>query len=117
MSNIGGNIRARRLELGLSQEELAHKMGYKSKSSINKIEIGVNDIPQSKVVQFAEALHTTPQVLMGWDKIEKKNDIISDIVLRMTTDEEFLNAVTLLNNLDDTKLGSIMQMLRAFSEK
>ena len=116
MSNIGENIRARRLELGLSQEELAYRMGYKSKSSINKIEIGVNDIPQSKVVQFAEALHTTPQVLMGWETIEKKNDTISDIVLRMTNDEEFRNAVTLLSKLDSDQLGSIMQMLKLLAK-
>lgn len=52
-------IRKRREELGLSQEELAQKMGYKSRSSINKIEMGENDIPQSKIVQFARALNTT----------------------------------------------------------
>ena len=50
-------IRKRREELGLSQEELAQKMGYKSRSSINKIEMGENDIPQSKIVQFARALN------------------------------------------------------------
>ena len=33
-------IRKRREELGMSQEELAKKMGYKSRSSINKIEMG-----------------------------------------------------------------------------
>lgn len=60
-------IRKRREELGLSQEELAQKMGYKSRSSINKIEMGENDIPQSKIVQFARALNTTPAYLMGWE--------------------------------------------------
>lgn len=60
-------IRKCREELGLSQEELAQKMGYKSRSSINKIEMGENDIPQSKIVQFARALNTTPAYLMGWE--------------------------------------------------
>ena len=41
-------------------------MGYKTKSSINKIEKGYNDVSQSKVVKFAEALHTTEAYLMGW---------------------------------------------------
>lgn len=35
---IGNLIKQRRLELGMTQEELAHKLGYKSKSSINKEE-------------------------------------------------------------------------------
>lgn len=61
-------IRARREELGISQEELAKRMGYKSRSSINKIEKGENDIPQSKIVAFAKALRTTPEALMGWEQ-------------------------------------------------
>lgn len=64
---IGKQIRERRTELGLTQDELAKKLGYKSKSSINKIELGVNDIPQSKIEQFAKALDTTPAYLMGWE--------------------------------------------------
>lgn len=59
-------IKARREELGLTQEELAHKLGYKSRSSINKVEKGENDIPQSKIAAFARALDTTPEYLMGW---------------------------------------------------
>ena len=60
-------IKARREELGMSQEELATKLGYKSRSTINKIEMGKNDITQSKIKAFAEALQTTPGYLMGYD--------------------------------------------------
>lgn len=60
-------IRSRRKELGMSQEELAEKVGYKTKSSINKIELGQNDIAQSKIYEFAKALRTTPAYLMGWE--------------------------------------------------
>ena len=65
MSELSRRILQRRLELGLSQEELAQRMGYRSKSSITKLEKGVNDIPQSKVEEFAAALETTPAWLMG----------------------------------------------------
>ena len=65
MSELSRRILQRRLELGLSQEELAQRMGYRSKSSITKLEKGVNDIPQSKVEEFATALETTPAWLMG----------------------------------------------------
>ena len=68
MLEIYKRIRARREELGISQEELAKRMGYKSRSSINKIEKGENDIPQSKIVAFAQALRTTPEALMGWEQ-------------------------------------------------
>lgn len=68
MSTIGKRIQARRKAIGLTQEELAKRMGYKSKSTINKIELGVNDIPQSKIARFAEVLGTTPAYLMGWEE-------------------------------------------------
>ncbi|PYG90167.1 transcriptional regulator with XRE-family HTH domain [Ruminiclostridium sufflavum DSM 19573] len=78
-------IKSRREELNMSQEELAAKMGYKSRSSINKIELGKSDIPQSKIASFAKALQTTPAYLMGWTsddqntkkEIETKCDLSS----------------------------------------
>ena len=73
MSTVGDNILFMRKQLGLTQEDLAKRMGYKSKSTINKIELGINDIPQSKIVQFAEVLGTTPARLMGWDEEPKQN--------------------------------------------
>lgn len=63
---FGQRVRARREELGLTQEELATRLGYKSKSSINKIETGINNLPMSKVARFARALEIDPDLLMGW---------------------------------------------------
>ena len=68
---IGKNIRRRRIELGLSQEELAERCGFKSKSSINKMESGVQGLPQSKIIALAKALETTPGYIMGWEGGEK----------------------------------------------
>ena len=63
--SLGANIRAARERLNMTQEELAKKLGYKSRSSINKIESGENDIPQSKVMEFAKALGVTVMDLLG----------------------------------------------------
>lgn len=63
--SLGSNIRAARERLNMTQEELAKKLGYKSRSSINKIESGENDIPQSKVLEFAKALDVTVMDLLG----------------------------------------------------
>lgn len=67
MSDIYERIKSRREELGLTTEELAQRMGYKTCSSITKIETGKADIPQSKVKAFARALQTTTAYLMGDD--------------------------------------------------
>lgn len=78
--SLGENIRLRREELGMTQDELAKKMGYTSRSTIAKIESGENDIPQSKIEHFAKALQTTPAYLMGWEdsQAEPQKTIISD---------------------------------------
>lgn len=73
MSTIYERIRSRRIELGLTVEDLANKMGYKDKSSISKIENGKADIPQSKVLAFARALNTTTAYLMGIDDAKASN--------------------------------------------
>ena len=71
MKTLGINIRKKREELGMTQQELADKLGYASKSTINKIENGTNDITQSKIIAFAKALNTTVPELMGWSNNAK----------------------------------------------
>jgi len=64
-TDLSSRIRQRREQLGLSQEELAARMGYRSKSSITKLEKGINDLPRAKLEELAAALETTPAWLMG----------------------------------------------------
>lgn len=66
---LGEKVKLKREELGLSQEELAEKMNYKSKTSIHKIEQDITDLPLSKVKELANVLKTTPAYLMGWESI------------------------------------------------
>lgn len=65
MLELYGNIKRFRKELKMSQEDLAKKTGYTDRSSIAKIEKGMVDLPQSKILLFAEALNVTPGELMG----------------------------------------------------
>ena len=62
--NVGSNIRKRRYELRMSQQELADAMGYKTRSTIAKIESGENDVTQSKLRRFAQVMDTTVEYLM-----------------------------------------------------
>ena len=65
MQQLYQNIRARRRQLGMTQQELAQRTGYTSTTSISKIESGKVDLPQSKIPVFAKALQTTPEELLG----------------------------------------------------
>lgn len=68
MLKLYQNIRTCRKAAKMTQEELARRTGYTDRSSIARIEKGEIDLSQSKIVQFAEALGTTPSHLMGWDE-------------------------------------------------
>ena len=65
--NIGKRIRDRRKELGLSADDLAEAIG-KDRTTIYRYERGaIEKLPTNILVPIAEALHTTPAYLMGWD--------------------------------------------------
>jgi transcriptional regulator with XRE-family HTH domain len=68
--DIGNRIRMRREELEMSQSELARKVGYTSRTTINKIERDGRGISQDKIVAIAKALKVTPSYLMGWEDEE-----------------------------------------------
>ena len=78
---INERIRLRRIELGLTQAELASKLGYKSRSAITRIETGENDLTQTKIFAFAKALDITPGYLVGWDDLPDK-DYVDEILER-----------------------------------
>lgn len=66
-TNISDRIRLRRIELGMTQQELCTKMGYTNHSTITKIEQGLVDISFSKIAQFASVLGVTVEYLIGID--------------------------------------------------
>jgi repressor LexA len=66
MHEIANRIKRRREQLGMTQEDLASKMGYKQKSTIAKWELGIRDVPARKVAALAEALETQAEYLVGW---------------------------------------------------
>ena len=61
---IAVNIKLRRLELGMTQQQLAEAVGYRSRSAIAKIEAGTAEVPLSKLIPFARALDTTTDMLL-----------------------------------------------------
>lgn len=68
LKEMGERIRDRRINLGISQIDLAKKIGYSNRSSLIKLEKGEVDPSQSKMIALAKALDTTPGYLMGWEE-------------------------------------------------
>ena len=98
------NIRERRTALNITQEELAFKLGYKSTSTIAKIEAGKSDVPYSKIVAFADALDTTTGALMGWT--EKP---------RPTLDEQEKQLIANFRRLNEGGKNAAIGVIRAYT--
>lgn len=63
--DLAFKVRKRREELGWSQDDLAKRMGYSSRSSINKIENG-RPCSQKIISRLALALDVSEAYLLGW---------------------------------------------------
>lgn len=105
-------IKALREQRGMSQQELAEKVGYKTASAVNKIELGLRDINQTKIVMFAEALTTTPAYLMGWTE-EKNSPGVEEKTPRERKYEEI---ISLLEALPEEKVTEAVRYLRYLAE-
>ena len=61
-----------RINLGMTLEEVASIVGV-GKSTVRKWETGdIANMRRDKIAKLAEALHTTPAYLMGWDEEQKE---------------------------------------------
>lgn len=69
IDDLYNNIKNRRIELNMTQTELAQKVGYADKGMISRVENGKVDLSQSQIIKFAKALDIDPGVLMGWNEL------------------------------------------------
>lgn len=63
MATTGERIRARRAELGITQQQLADTSGIE-RYNIGKIEIGLRDVSATEVAFLADALNVSPAALL-----------------------------------------------------
>lgn len=103
---------------GVSQKELAEIVGV-SKSTMNEWCTGKKYPRIDKIETLANYFGILKSDLIEnkseeQKEMQKKNNVKSDIALRLFDDDLFLSIVEDLNKLDDTQLLSIKQMLAAF---
>ena len=116
-SDTARRIRELRKSRNMTLEDVAKIVGV-GKSTVRKWETGmIENMKRDKIAALAKALGTTPISLMGWDeevreREQKKNDIQSDIILKMRSDDTFASAVENLYKLDKEKLETINSMLK-----
>lgn len=83
---IGQRIKNRRLELNMSVDEVANKLG-KNRATIYRYEKDdIKDLPITVLEPLARVLETTPADLTGWGVVAGKKDIPLDIVVDNTSE-------------------------------
>lgn len=104
---VGERIKKRRIELGMTQDELAHKCGYKSRSSVNKIELA-RDLPLKKATKMAQVLDCEPGYLLGWNDVEPSDDTMR-LVATIAKEENshLIECIKLLTKLSNSELDKV----------
>lgn len=123
-------IRQLRTEQGMSQEDLARKVGYKGRSMIARVESGQVDISQTKIQAFAQALNTSVDYLLDgeqslaeefkrWKNIQplsvitKEETMIIESVNNRPVLKMLLKSV---ENLEDNDILQLTQLANRFVE-
>lgn len=114
--NVGDRIKKRRLELGLTQEELAKKAGYKSRSSINKIELS-RDLPLPKVQEVARILDCSPSYLLGWEDKSNIIEVAKTDIMLSNMEEKLKQYALKLAKLPKDKQAQIMSLIDMLEDK
>ena len=115
---VGERIRNRRMELGMTQEELAFKLGYKSRSSVNKVELS-NDLTLKTVRAYAKALSIDPLKLMGLQEEDqgKYSHVDSAAVAEIILDPDSHKIVVEMNSLNREEKKELLSYARYLKNK
>ena len=114
---IGDRIKFRREQLEMSQDELARRLGYKSRSSINKIENDAGGLPQTKIAAIANALQTTPAYIMGWEEeIKKAPEALAERHVEIIMDADISEMFDDFKLLDETQRKIVKDLVRSLAQ-
>jgi len=112
------NLRYYMERAGITQKELAEIAGV-SAPTMNEY-LSAKKYPRiDKIERMANHFHILKSDLIEEKtderkEMQKNNDTLSDIVVRLRTDADFLSLVETLNNLDQDKILGVKQLLTAF---
>jgi transcriptional regulator with XRE-family HTH domain len=111
---IGDRIKAKRKELKWTQRELANRMGYSNHSTVVRAESGQIDLPQSRILQFAEVLGVTPGYLMGW---EQEPEDLGALAAEVLKDPALLEVVKNYRELSEADRGTVAALVASLAKK
>ena len=119
VSTIHERIKSQRLKSGYTLAEVADLLGVKE-PTVQRYESGeIKNIKHETITKLAYIFHTTPAYLMGWatdTPSYQKADTISDIIIKLRSDDELLEIVKDICSLSGEQRVVVKTLLSAFNK-
>ena len=121
----GERIKALREKNGMTQDELAEKLGT-TKQTVYKYETGViTNIPSDKIEEMAALFGVTPSYLMGWDEDPKNgqpggyylDDETAALAQEIYEDPDLRVLLKAKEDLSADDLNVVINMIKALQAK
>lgn len=118
----GERIKQRRTELGLTQLELAQRLGNKSRASVCTVEKDKEDLTTTRIQQYAKALECTPGYLMGWEDIQGNKTPHGQLLDAYVNKEKTAKAIALYEQYENlppdkkTQFETFLKFLQSDSD-
>lgn len=114
---VGNRIKQRRLELGLTQAELAEKMGYSGKTSVCMAETGGDNITTTKVRKFADALGVSFRYLMGYEDDQGVSTPYGQLIDAYVKNEQTQEFVELFQSVSPDVQETVLRFLKSAKQE
>lgn len=116
---IGDRIKQRREELNLSQEELAHKLGLRGRSSVSKVEKTGDRMTSTLIKAYADALECTPAYLMGFEDTSYETKFSfenASLIGKIRNDKELTDALKVYFSLSEDKKKYAVNLIKMLGD-
>lgn len=119
VDTTANRMRIAMYKVGKKQADIVKETGI-NRSAISRYLSGEYEPKQDAIHKIAKCLNVSEMWLWGYEcpmersEVQKKNDIQTDIVVRLRTDDNFASIIEGLNQLDEVQLASVKQVVDAF---
>lgn len=119
VDTTANRMRIAMYKVGKKQADIVKETGI-NRSAISRYLSGEYEPKQDAIHKIAKCLNVSEMWLWGYEcpmersEVQKKNDIQTDIVVRLRTDDNFASIIEGLNQLDEVQLASVKLVVDAF---
>ena len=109
--SIGQRIKERRLDLKMSQRDLASKLGYSDHTTLARIEGDKVNLSEPRIKQISNVLGVSIGHLMGWEENPEETGLYAASVLKDMDLQQLLQNYLSLDKDDQERIRGLIKSL------